>query len=469
MTARPRVPWWRSLYWRITMACLGLLAIGLAVQLGFVIASLSRPTGLHARITAQQFAETIARDLSASLEADPATDVRVVLSRYLDTPLPAYFVTIDGGVTGPDHEVVPEDLARQVASAAAPTADDEPRTVGVARVEVLGGVEGRIVVLPRRPGWSVLQDLGPWALGGAAVTAIGVAALLAWATFAPAHRRLKALESAATRLGAGDLTARAPEDGADEISRVARAFNQTADALAAQFRRVHSEQEVRRQLLADVSHELHTPLTAIRGYVETLRMPDLPISDADRARYLGVVDDEAVRLERLVGDLLDLAKVEAGGSGLKRARFPVSALWARLRDRHALSASTDDVRLAFEDAALELTADIGRLEQALSNLIANALRFTPQGGEVRVSAHAVPGGVRLDVADSGVGLTPEDQGRVFDRFFKQDASRSRAGTGLGLSIVRAIAEAHGGTATVRSTPGQGSTFSVEIPEQGRSE
>lgn len=451
------------------MAALGLLVIGLAVQLGFVIASLSRPSGLHARITAQQLAETIARDVSASLEADPAADVRAVLARYLDTPLPAYFVTIDGRVTGPGPDVVAEDLAQEVATAAVDTDDEAARPVGVARVDVLGGIEGRIVVLPRRPGWAVLRDLGPWALGGAALAALGVAALLAWATFAPAHRRLKALESAATRLGAGDLTARAPEDGADEISRVSRAFNQTADALTRQFQRVISEQEVRRQLLADVSHELHTPLTAIRGYVETLRMPDLPLTDADRARYLGVVDDEAVRLERLIGDLLDLAKVEAAGSSLQKTRLPVAALWARLRDRHALSANTLDVRLTFDEASLEVMADVGRLEQALSNLIANALRFTPEGGEVRVSAHAVPGGVRFDVADSGVGLSPEDQARVFDRFFKHDASRSGAGTGLGLSIVRAIAAAHGGAATVRSTSGQGSTFSVEIPDQGRSE
>lgn len=450
------------------MACLGLLVIGLAVQLGFVIASLSRPTGLHARITAQQFAETIARDVSASLEADPAADIRGVLSRYLDTPLPAYFVTIDGRVTGADPGAVPEGLARAVVAAAAEPTDDGGKPFGVARVDVFGGAEGRVVVLPRRPGWAVLQDLGAWALGGAALLAVGVAALLAWATFSPAHRRLKALESAAARLGAGDLTARAPEDGADEISRVSRAFNQTADALAAQFRRVVSEQEVRRQLLADVSHELHTPLTAIRGYVETLRMPDLPVTDADRARYLGVVDDEAVRLERLIGDLLDLAKVEASGSALQKTRFPVSALWTRLRDRHALSASTLDVRLTFDDAPLDVMADVGRLEQALSNLIANALRFTPEGGQVKVSAHAVPGGVRLDVADSGVGLEPADQARVFDRFFKQDPSRSASGTGLGLSIVRAIAQAHGGAATVRSTPGQGSTFSVEIPDQATS-
>jgi two-component system OmpR family sensor kinase len=458
--------WIGSLYWRIALACLGLLAVGLAIQLVFVVATLSRPSGLQARITAQRLARTVASDLQETLEFDPAASVRQVLAGHQDTPLPVFFVTVEGVVIG-EHPV-PEPLARRVASladeyAAGLGSVDAP--VGVAPVEVLGRSEGHVVVLPRRPGWAVVRELGPWALVGAALTAIMFAALLAWLAFAPAHRRLKALEAAATRLGGGDLTARAPETGADEISRVSRAFNQTAAALAAQIQRVTSEQEVRRQLLADVSHELHTPLTAIRGYVETLRMTDLPVSDADRARYLAVVDDEAVRLEHLIGDLLDLAKMEAGGQGLRKSPVQLNALWSRLRDRYGPSAAAAGVSLVFDASAVaELHADPGRLEQALSNLVSNAIRFTPPGGQVRLSAHAMPGGVtRFDVSDTGVGLSSEQQARVFDRFYKQDASRSRTGTGLGLSIVRAIAEAHGGHATVGSIPGQGSTFSITIP------
>ena len=245
---------------------------------------------------------------------------------------------------------------------------------------------------------------------------------------------------------------------------MSRAFNQTADALAAQIQRVTSEQDVRRQLLADVSHELHTPLTTIRGYVETLRMRDLPITDSDRERYLAVVDDEAVRLEHLIGDLLDLAKMEAGGQGLRKELVPMASLWTRLRDRHGPAATGAGVTLVFDETAAEVMADPGRLEQALSNLVGNAIRFTSDGGEVRLSAHALPSGdIRLDVADTGVGLSAGDQARVFERFYKQDASRSRGGTGLGLSIVRAIAQAHGGQATVASTPGHGSTFSVTLP------
>ena len=458
--------WLGSLYWRIALACLGLLAAGLLVQMAVVVATLSRPSGLRARVTAQQLARTVAADLQETLESDPAASVRAVLARHQDTPMPVFFVTFEGHVTGADVDV-PVPVKQHVAAVAAeyvggPNRDDHP--VGVAEVDVLGQAEGHVVVLPRRPGRAVLRELGPWALGGAALGAIAIAALLAWLAFAPAHRRLQALEDAATRLGAGDLTARAPEDGADEISRVSRAFNQTADALAAQIQRVTSEQSVRRQLLADVSHELHTPLTTIRGYVETLRMTDLPLSDADRARYLAVVDDEAVRLERLIGDLLDLAKMEAGGQGLRKEIVPIRTLWARIRDRHGPAAASAGVTLVFDEPVLEARADPGRLEQAISNLVGNAIRFTPAGGQVSLSSHALPaGGVRIDVSDTGVGLSVEEQARVFDRFYKQDASRHRSGTGLGLSIVRAIAEAHGGLATVRSTPGQGSIFSVTLP------
>jgi two-component system OmpR family sensor kinase len=455
--------WVGSLYWRIALACLGLLASGLIVQLGVVLFTLSRPTGLHARATAQRLAETVARDLAESLEVDPATDVRDVLARHADSPWPAFFVTTEGRVTGPMGGRPPEMLARRLADLASQPDESIERPVGIARVEVLGTLEGRIVVLPRRPGWAVIGELGPLALGGAVVGAIAVAGLLAWIAFKPAHRRLQALEMAATRLGGGDLTARAPEGGHDEIGRVARAFNQTADALAAQIQRVTSEQDVRRQLLADVSHELHTPLTAIRGYVETLRMSELQIPEADRARYLAVVDDEAVRLERLIGDLLDLAKMEAGGQELRKETVALSDLWGRLRDRHAPTAAAADVALTFEETGLTVQADAGRLEQALSNLVANAIRFTPASGTVRVSAMALPHATRIDVVDSGIGLSADDQARVFDRFYKQDGSRSRGGSGLGLSIVRAIADAHGGTATVHSTPGQGSTFSLTFP------
>ena len=458
-----RLPAPRSLYWRIALASLGLLVAALLVQMAVLITTLTRPSGLRARVVAQQQATLVSGELADALDLDPAANVRDVLRQSTERDVPVFFVASNGAITSSGRGPIPAPLARRLVELTGESDSDPDQPIGVARVEVLDQLEGHVVVLPRRPGWGVIGELGPGALGGAALGAVAVAALLAWVAFAPAHRRLQALESAATRLGNGDLRARAPEDGADEISRVSRAFNQTADALATQIARVMNEQEVRRQLLADVSHELHTPLTTIRGYVETLRMRDLPIDDGDRQRYLAIVDDEAIRLERLIGDLLDLAKMESGGQVLHRSHVEIASLWRRLRDRHQPSADAAGVALEFVASAVAVVADPERLEQALSNLVANAIRFTPAGGTVRVSAHATASGVRLDVADSGPGLAADERPRVFDRFYKQDASRSRTGTGLGLSIVRAIAEAHGGAATVTSTPGEGSTFSVEVP------
>ncbi|MGI8671509.1 MAG: sensor histidine kinase [Luteitalea sp.] len=399
-----RLPLLGSLYWRIGPASLALLIAALGVQTALLVFGVARGTGRPARQAAQRLAEVVAGDLGRELARRPRA----------------------------------------------------PVTVG-------GQAVGRVVVLPGRPWTAVARDLGPWTLFGAGLCAIAAAALLAWLTFGPAHRRLTALESAATRLGRGDLSARAPEDGADEIARVSQAFNQTAGALAAQIQKVTAEQDVRRHLLADVSHELHTPLTTIRGYLETLRMRELPLTDADRERYLAIVDDEAVRLERLIGDLLDLARLDAGGQALHTQAVDVQALWTRLLDRHGPAAEAGGVRLIAGPSALQLTVDEGRIEQALSNLVANAIRFTPAGGEVRLQAHDLGSTTRLDVADTGAGITADARARVFDRFYKQDASRSTGGTGLGLSIVRAIAEAHGGTATAHSTPGAGSTFSITLP------
>ena len=459
-----RLPAPRSLYWRIASASLALLAVALLVQTSVLLAMLSRPTGLRARVAAQERATAVAGELAEALENDPATDVRRVLQDVAAPDVPVFFVASNGVVSGRGRADVPEPLARRLLALADLPEGGADRPVGVARVDVLGQIEGHVVVLPRRPVWGVVRDVGPWALAGAVVAALGVAGALAWLAFAPAHRRLHALEEAATRLGRGDLGARAPDDGADEIGRVSRAFNQTADALAAQIQQVLAEQDVRRQLLADVSHELHTPLTTIRGYVETLRMPGIPVSEEARMRYLAIVDDEAVRLERLLGDLLDLARMEAGGHVLHPEREDVAGLWARLRDRHAPAAGAAGVSLEFTGTASSVTADRGRLEQALSNLVANAIRFTPAGGTVRVSAQRVKGAVRFDVSDTGPGLGADEQGRVFDRFYKGDPARRRGGTGLGLSIVRAIAEAHGGTVAVTSTQGTGSTFSMVIPQ-----
>ena len=215
----------------------------------------------------------------------------------------------------------------------------------------------------------------------------------------------------------------------------------------------------RRQLLADVSHELMTPLTAIRGYTETLGMDDLPLDDATRGRYLAIIGEETQKLEEMIGDLLDLARLEGGGGTLAFKNVSVvGAVRAGARSPRPARSATTGSRwcVDIDPDDLEVRGDPQRLEQALQNLAANALRHTPEGGTIHLSGAAAADGVHITVADSGQGIPPEHLPRVFDRFYKVDPSRSvssaSAGSGLGLSIVQAIVERHGGRITASNAP-----------------
>jgi signal transduction histidine kinase len=267
---------------------------------------------------------------------------------------------------------------------------------------------------------------------------------------------LKDVQNATERLGAGDLSARAPEAGGDEVTALARAFNKMAEELAIRARALEASDNARRQLLADVSHELMTPLTAMRGYIETLSMSELQLDAKTRERYLGIVTEETHRLEQIIGDLLDLARLEGGGTAIRRERVDVAALFSRVSARHERELAQRNIRLVqqVEPRAEQVTGDRDRLEQALQNLAANALRHTPDGGEITVSSAATADGILLTVRDTGPGIPPDHLPLIFDRFYKVDAARKAAGgSGLGLSIVKTIVERHGGTITARNDGG----------------
>jgi two-component system, OmpR family, sensor kinase len=310
----------------------------------------------------------------------------------------------------------------------------------------------------------VLRAMGPTMAVVAGAVLIFGTALIAFFVFGPARRRLKEVQSATERLGAGDLAARAPERGGDEVAAVARSFNRMADELTARTRALESADRARRQLLADVSHELLTPITAMRGYLETLAMPEVQLDAATRERYLGIVNDETHRLEHIVGDLLDLARLEGGGTTLRRERVAIASLFDRVRARHERAAATKGVRLStvIGRGAEFVEGDPERLEQALQNLAANALRHTPDGGEVRLEATVSGDRIHVRVRDTGPGIPPEHLPLIFDRFYKADAARkAAAGSGLGLSIVRAIVERHGGT--IAASNDRGAVFDISLP------
>jgi signal transduction histidine kinase len=213
-----------------------------------------------------------------------------------------------------------------------------------------------------------------------------------------------------------------------------------------------------------ISHELRTPLTSIIGYLE-LTLDDGNLTEEQRG-YLDVVDHNADRLLRLVDDLLLVAQLEAGQLAVRRVELDLSAVARQAVGEAQPSAAANEVTLTLEaDVAVPLQADKGRMFRTLENLLSNAIKFTPAGGNVRVSVSHADGVVRLEVADTGIGIAPDDQERLFERFFRTSAVAEQhfPGTGLGLYIAQAIVEAHGGSITIRSEPGKGTSFSIALP------
>jgi signal transduction histidine kinase len=260
------------------------------------------------------------------------------------------------------------------------------------------------------------------------------------------------------------------------VAAVADAFNRMASDLAARQAQLVEADRARRQLLADVSHELMTPLTAIRGYAETLALPQFVPPTKEGQRAVKVIQEEGERIERLVKDLLDLARFEAGGLSLDLENVDVDEIFDRVSERHAKAAEDKGVMITIEphDEDIRMIADPMRLEQAVQNLAANALRHTPPGGVVSLGAARQDGKIRLTVSDNGVGIPAEHLPHVFDRFYKADQSRLQhalsgvegaGGSGLGLSIVKAIVERHGGTVSVRSRQGVETVFEIVLPER----
>ncbi len=299
-----------------------------------------------------------------------------------------------------------------------------------------------------------------WLAGlAASLAALALGSLLFRQIVSPVQR----LTSAAQRVAAGDLEQRIEVKSQDEIGQLATAFNQMADSLA-------RDQELRRNLMADVAHELRTPLSIIQGNLEAILDGVLPTSPEEIAS----LRDETVLLARLVSDLRLLSLAEAGQLKLERTPTDLPALIRNVLATLRPQAETENILLADDLPASmpSFNLDPDRISQALHNLLANALRYTPAGGTVTVGVRLEGNLARVNISDTGSGIAPDDLPHLFDRFYRADKSRSRAsgGSGIGLTIVRQLVRAHGGDISVESPilkrpdgSGYGSRFTFTLP------
>ncbi len=269
-------------------------------------------------------------------------------------------------------------------------------------------------------------------------------------------RPLQALTAATHRMASGALAQEVPVKSADEIGQLAAAFNRMS-------RELTRANTARRQMTADVAHELRTPLTVIAGYIEALRDGEL---DPTPER-LTVIYDEIAHLQHLVGDLRTLTQAEAGELTLNRAlvvpRDFLQQAQATFAHQAQLSGVSITVTANPDLPALEV--DEVRLAQVFSNLISNALRYTPSGGQIELGAALVGEQLHLTVRDTGAGIAPADLPLIFDRFYRAETARTaeHGESGLGLAIAKAIVEAHGGAMRAESVMGQGTTINLTLP------
>lgn len=311
------------------------------------------------------------------------------------------------------------------------------------------------LALPPRGLLAAWADLAPSLILAGAISLL-VSILVALLLSHSIARPLDQLTRASGEMARGRYDQEIPVQGSDEVARLARRFNYMV-------REVKRARQMQRDFVANISHELKTPLTSIQGFSQALL--DGTVEGVDGLRRAAkIIHEETSRMSRLVRELLELSKLESGQVELAREPLNISQLLERCVDRFAERVEKADIRLETDLPALpSVHGDPDLLERVFSNLLDNAIKFTPKGGGVSLAARQKGEALEVVVADTGIGIPKEDLPRVFERFYRADKSRRAGGTGLGLAIAREIIVAHGGGIEVESEVGRGTCFTVNLP------
>jgi len=451
----------------------------------------AREARSRAEVTAVSTASDIASTAPLQFGAEAEIDTLLAQRRSAMGERPDWiaFRSPDGVVVS-DPPSRSGNVARVIA--ASPAAGDVvevPRRTGstrgpsrfeiLARRQVRRGAEvmGEVFVLrPLRPPGGPLNFGSPTSLLFLPISVIA-SAISGLIIVRLLSRRLRSIENFAGRVSEGDLSARIGDTSGDEIGRIATRLDRMTERLADARAEIEENERQRRHLFADITHELATPLTAIRGTAETMLNPEVRLSESERTSYVRGMLEEARRLDRLTRDLFDLARLEAGASPLHLQPLDWVALCRNTSDRFVPRYRTAGLTLSWDKSAdhAPIVADGHRLEQVLENLLVNALRYVPEGGTVALALVSTGGAAhryQLSVTDDGPGIAPEDLPHAFERFYRAPGVREHAGSnddngsGLGLAIVREIVERHGGDVRAEARVPHGLSIVVELPAGG---
>jgi signal transduction histidine kinase len=262
----------------------------------------------------------------------------------------------------------------------------------------------------------------------------------------------------------GDLDARISFKQTGELKEFSNSFNEMADTIVQNMQDLKTMDNLRRELVANVSHDLRTPLATIHGYSETILMKSETMNDTERTEHLKTIMNSTQRLKKLVEELFELSKLEARETKPNLEAFQLSELAQDIRHKNLILAESKSINLNLDSPQdLPLAyADIGMIERVFQNLIDNAIKFTPEGGTILVQLKKEQNNIKIKISDSGVGISKDEIEHIYDRF-NQGSEKKSKGLGLGLAIVKKILEVHGVDINTTSTPNKGTTFSFDIP------
>lgn len=490
----------RSLYGKLVLVLLGLVVFIGAIGIVFALYT--------DRVYEKEASQRLNRDLAANLvagdvllvdgEVNESALEHVFHSLMVVNPnIEVYLLTLEGDIVAYSaptghvkrDRVSVEPIRAYLAGAPLPIEGDDPRGLdrkkifSVSPIMVEDRYEGYLyVVLSSEIHDSALQSvrsshvlqLGVGVLGGSLIVALVAGILL----FNLMTRPLRQLSRSMQAFHESDFSKPLPDElrfrrtGDDEIGRLAETFHRMEERILQQVQKLRQTDQLRRELIANVSHDLRTPLASMQGYLETMALKAEALKPEERTQYLAIANKHTERLRRLVEELFELARLESEGMRAEVEPFPIAELVQDVVQDFRLRANEKNIELDAElpTSAPLVSADIGLIQRALQNLIANAVRHTEAGGSVRIVVGPEKDSVVVRVEDTGSGIPEPALRHVFERFYQaqadDDTEGGRRTGGLGLAIVKKILELHGSRVQVASTVGEGSQFWFSLPVAG---